>query len=102
VGSITPHGYIFIKPAGVKVFVPEPNQQAKTLNESVRNARCLHRCTGDAHTRGPGKEHKKRWRLPARKRSGKKTGWNGEGLLVGNATVEKLAVEWPDRARQFL
>ena len=36
--SITPHGYIFIKPAGVKVFVPGANQQAKTSHESVRNA----------------------------------------------------------------
>jgi hypothetical protein len=32
---------------------------AKRPGESVRNARCLHRCTGDAHTRGLGKGSKK-------------------------------------------
>jgi hypothetical protein len=54
--------------------------RAKRPGESVRNARCLHRCTGDAHTRGPGNDLKKRWRLPQRKQSGKKTGCTSEGL----------------------
>jgi len=38
--------------------------RAKRPGESIHNARCLHRCTGDAHTRGPGNDQKKSWRLP--------------------------------------
>jgi len=40
-------------------IVPTGHLRAKRPGESVRNARCLHRCTGAAHTRGPGNDRKK-------------------------------------------